>query len=204
MQTTLDRPTISTATVSEADAQCAASAYVVANIDPAFAVVHDAHYHRQFSDQACWRFFVCCTYGPLTTLYVEAQTGAVVSLTAEEIRVMHEQAAILAARKQGSLPVDAQGYVLGEYARRRANGYLSREVSLFYSATAGLFVPVARPLWQFSIEVRLPRLGVLGSMGTIDVDAQTGEVVPLTHKQIKRIRERADALVEFRTQTAAA
>jgi hypothetical protein len=128
----------------------------------------------------------------------------VINLTMDEIRVVREKAAIFAARKQGILPVNAQGYVLGEYARRRANGYLSREVSLFYSATDGIFVPLTQPIWQFSIEVRLPRLGVLGIMGAIDVDAQTGEVIPLTTKQIKRIRERADALVEFRTQATAA
>ena len=39
-----------------------------------------------------------------------------------------------------------------------------------------------------------------GILGTLDVDAQTGEPIPLTHKQIKRMRARADAIVEFQTQ----
>jgi hypothetical protein len=113
------------------------------------------------------------------------------------------------------LPLNEQGYVLAEYARRQADRYLGMQVSLFYSATDEVFIPLARPLWQFSVQVRLPGLGVIGSMGAIDVDAQTGEVIPLTQPQIKRIRERADAIrhcaaaptsaaVEFRTQTAAA
>jgi hypothetical protein len=102
------------------------------------------------------------------------------------------------------LPLNTQGYVVAEYARRQADRYLGMQVSLFYSATEGVFIPLARPLWQFLLQVRLPHRGVLGILGTLDVDAQTGEVLPLTHKQIKRIRERADALVEFRTQTAAA
>jgi hypothetical protein len=199
-----DVPMTSTSAVSQAEAQRTASAYVTAKLDPAFVVVLDTHYHQQPQQRTQWRFFVRCAHGPLTTVYVDAQTGAVLPLTGDEIRVVREKAAILTARQQGILPVDTQGYVLGEYARRRANGYLSMEVSLFYSATDGIFVPLARPVWQFSIEVRLPKLGALGIMGAIDVDAQSGEVIPLTHQQIKRIRERADALVEFRTQTTAA
>ena len=100
--------------------------------------------------------------------------------------------------------MNGHGYVLGEYARRQADSYLGTEVSLFYSATKGVFVPLTHPIWQFTLQVRLPRLGILGLMGAIDVDARTGEVLPLTHKQIKRIRERADALVEFQTQPTTA
>jgi hypothetical protein len=78
------------------------------------------------------------------------------------------------------------------------------DVSLFYSAMDGVLIPLARPIWQFSIQVRLPRLGVVGIMGTIDVDARTGEVIPLTNKQIKRIDERAHVIVQFRTQATTA
>lgn len=192
------------ATVSEADAHAAACAYAAAHVDAAFEVVDGAHYFSRPLGRAIWRFFLRGEHGPVGAIEVDAQTGAVIGLTDDEIRVIHEKAVILAARKQGVLPVDAQGYVLGEYARRRADSYLGAEVSLFYSATDGVFIPLARPIWQFAIQVRLPRLGVLGIMGTLDVDAQSGEVIPLTHKQVTRIRERADALVEFRTQTTAA
>ncbi|HMN26648.1 MAG TPA: hypothetical protein PKE45_00730 [Caldilineaceae bacterium] len=203
MQTVLDKPT-STSTVSRADAQLVASAYVADQVDPAFEVVDGARYYSKPLSREIWRFFVRCAQGPVGVIRVDAQTGAVNPLTTDEIRAMHEKAAIFVARQQGVLAVDTQGYVLAEYARRQADSYLGTEVSLFYSATDGIFVPLVRPIWQFSIQVRLPRLGVLGIMGTLDVDAQSGEVIPLTHKQIKRIRERADALVEFRTQTTAA
>jgi hypothetical protein len=208
MQAIVDIAPLDMVTVSEMETYRAARAYVAANIDPAFEVVLDSHYHQQHREQDLWRFFICCTHGPLTTLYVDAQTGVVIPLTADEIRVVREKAALLVARQQNRLPLNEQGYVIGEYARRRANGYLTMKVSLFYSAVDGIFGPPAGgppgAIWQFSIEVRLPRLGALGIMGTIDVDAQTGEVIPLTQKQIKRIRDRADALVELRTQTAAA
>jgi len=204
MQATLDRPTVRTATVSESDAQRAAQAYVTRAIDPAFVAVDGARYYSKPLGREIWRFFVRCEQGPLYPIQIDTQTGEVIALTSEEVRKVREKAAIFVARQQGVLPQDAQGYVLAEYARRQADSYLGMQVSLFYSATDGLFVPLARPLWQFTIQVRLPRLGVLGSLGMLDVDAQTGVVIVLTHQQIKRMRERADALVEFRTQTAAA
>jgi hypothetical protein len=204
MQATIDVTVPTSLTVSQVDAQRTAIDYVAAHINSAFEVVAGGRYYHKPLGQEIWQFIIRCEHGPLDAIHVNVQSGAIISLTNEQICAIREKAAVLAARKRGVLPVDAQGYVLGEYARRRANAYLSMEVSLFYSAVEGIFVPLAQPIWQFSIEVQLPRLGILGRMGTIDVDAQNGEAIPLTHKQIKRIRERADALVELRTQTAAA
>jgi len=203
MQALMDVP-ISPSTISQADAQCAASAYVATHIDPSFELVDGARFHSKPLGREIWQFIIRCKHAPLDVIDVDAQTGAVIPLAPEAIHAVREKAAIAEARKRGVLPVDTHGYVLAEYARRQADSYLGTEVSLFYSATEGTFMPLARPLWQFLIRVRLPRLGTLGILGTLDVDAQTGEVIPLTNKQIKRIRERADALVEFRTQAAAA
>lgn len=194
MQAILDIASPDTVVVSEVDAHRAASAYVARQVDPAFEVVDGAHYYSKPLGRMAWRFFVRCAEGPLYPIQVDSETGAVIPLTSDEIRVVREKAASLAAKKQGVLPLNEQGYVLAEYARRQADRYLGMQVSLFYSATDGVFIPLARPIWQFSIQVRLPGLGVIGSMGAIDVDAQAGEVIPLTQPQIKRIRERADAI----------
>jgi hypothetical protein len=200
----MEAPARSLSTISLADAQRAASDYIIKHLDPSFVAASGESYYSKTLGREVWQFVLRCEQGPLATIAVDAQTGEVVALTNDEIRAVRERAIIFIAKEQGVLPVDEQGYVLAEYARRQADSYLGAEVSLFYSTTNGVFVPLACPIWQFAIQVRLPRLGVLGIMGTLDVDAQTGEVIPLTHKQIKRIRERADALVEFRTQTATA
>ena len=199
MQTILDVIPNSPA-VQQIDAHQAAYAYLIAQIDLTFELVDSTKYYSKLLRCEVWRFFIYCEHGPIGTIRVNAQTGKVIQLTEDEIRAVCEKAAIFAAKQQGILPVNDHGYVLAAYARRQADGYLGTEVSLFYSATNGVFVPLARPIWQFTIQVRLPRLGVLGLMGTLDVDAQTGEVIPLTNKQIKRIRERADALVKFQAQ----
>ncbi len=135
MQITLDRPSTSLPTVNEVDAQRAASAYVAAHIDPAFAVVSGAHVQHPASDREVWQFIIRCEYGPMDTIEVDAQTCEALPLPNDQIRVIREKAAIYAARKRGIPPVDDQGYVLGEYARRQADSYLSMEISLFYSAT---------------------------------------------------------------------
>ena len=146
MQTTLERPITSPTAVSEADAQYAASAYVAAKIDPAFAVVSGAWVHHPAPGREVWQFVIRCEDGPLDAIEVDAQTAEVMPLSDDKIHVIREKAAIYAARKRGVVPVNAHGYVLGEYARRQADSYLSMEISLFYSATDGVFVPLARPL----------------------------------------------------------
>jgi len=203
MQTTLDRPT-SPPTISEADALRAASTYVAVNLDPTFEVVDGAQYYSKPLGRAIWQFIIRCAQGPLDAIAIDAHTGIVIPLTHDEIRVRRERAVIAAAQIQGLLPVDEHGYVVAEYARRKADGYLGMDVSLFCTATDGVLIPLGRPIWQFAIRFGLPRLGELGILGTLDVDAQTGEPIPLTHKQIKRMRARADAIVKFQTQTATA
>jgi hypothetical protein len=202
MQATIHVAPSLASTVSEADAHRAARDYVAAHIDPAFEVVGDAR-RRQPLGQGIWQFFIRCEHGPLAAINVDAQTGEVIPFSDDQMRMVHERAAIARARTYGELPVNAYGYVLAEYARRKANGYLSMDISLCCNATDGVFIPLARPIWQFAIRFGLPRLGELGILGTLDVDAQTGKPIPLTTDQIERMRERADAIVEFWTQATA-
>ncbi|MCL4863765.1 MAG: hypothetical protein KJZ93_30445 [Caldilineaceae bacterium] len=191
------------ATVSEADAHAAACVYVAAHVDAAFEVVDGAHYFSRPLGRAVWRFFLRGEHGPVGAIQVDAQTGEVIGLTDDEIRVIHEKAAILAARKQGVLPVDGQGYVLGEYARRQAAGYLGDHIGMFFNATDPLFVPGDPPRWQVTIVFKRYHLGPF-TLGVMDVDAHTGEPFPLSKAQLKRIGERVDDLVAFRTSPATA
>jgi hypothetical protein len=192
MQTILDVPTNSRATVSQADAQRAAGEYVTRHIDPSFTVVSGFLLMR---DRPQWRFILRSPYGPLGYLRVDAETGAVMALTADELRIVQERALIAEAESRDELPLADQGYVPAEYARRRANGYLTDQLSLHYSASEGAFVPLDRPVWRFAIRFRLPRLSSPSSMGTLDVDAQTGEPITLTPDQLQPIRDRTHALI---------
>jgi hypothetical protein len=202
MQTILDAPTTTASPVSQAEAQYIASQYVTAAVDPSFAAVSGVLVDRPSHGYEVWQFVIRSEHGPLDAMEVDAQTGKVIPLSGDKIRVIREKAAIYVARKRGVLPVDAHGYVLGEYARRRADGYLGDQIAMFFNAVDPMFVPGDPPRWQVTIVFKRYRRGPF-TLGIMDVDATTGEPIPLTKAQLKRIRERAHALVEFHTQTAA-
>lgn len=198
MQTILTLPTINLPSVNETDAQRVAGAYVVDAIDPAFAVVSGIrHYHKPLGREV-WQFIIRCAYGPLDAIYVDVQTGAVIPRTAAEIRRIQEKAALFAARQQGVLPLNEQGYVLAEYARRQASGYLATQLGLFYEGADPVFVPSDPPLWQITIVFQMYNVGPY-ILGLLDVNAKTGTPKSLTNTQIEYIQERARAIVRHQT-----
>ncbi len=203
MQMVLDRPIVTVPTMSEDDAHYVACRYVEREIDATFDVVSDTHSNRQMGERALWRFFVCCRDGPLHAIQVDAQRGEVIPFSQAQIRLLREKAAIFAARKAGVLPLDGHGYVLGEYARRRADRYLGDEIGMYFGAADPVFAAGEPPYWQVTIFFKRYELGPF-TLGVMDVDATTGEPISLTKTQLKRIRERAHALIEFHTQAAAA
>lgn len=203
MQTTLERPTTSPPAVSEVDAQRAASAYVAAHIDAAFAVVNGTRYYDKRLGQEVWQFIIRCAQGPLDAIYVDVQTSTVLPRTSEDVRVIQEKAAILAARKQSILPRNAQGYVLAEYARRQVRSYLDTHLSMFYDGVDPIFIPGEPPLWQVTIIFQMYDLGPF-TLGVLDVDATTGVPKPLTTHQIACIQERTRAIVRHQTPATTA
>lgn len=203
MVPTLDTPTANLRTISLTDALEIARHYVATLIDPTFVVISDRNSHPQANMRGVWRFWVRCAAGPLNVIDVDAPTGAVQPFTEHEIRVIREKAAVLAANKAGVLPLDQRGYVLGEYARRRANRYLGDHIAMYFGAADPVFVTGAPPCWQVTIVFKMYDIGPL-TVGTLAVDAKSGEPQALTTQQIQQIKERAHAFVELQTQTTTA
>lgn len=102
-----------------------------------------------------------------------------------------------------AIPTKAGTAITEIIARRIANGYLSRHVGIAFGAVSGVYIPLTTPVWQFAIEFRLPRLGQLGIMGTIDINVETGVPLPLSATEIRKIQERANAIVQFQAQATA-
>ena len=79
-------------------------------------------------------------------------------------------------------------------ARRNANGYLSMDVAMAIVADEPILVWGERPVWRMTTSLLLVDWGRVAQVGAVDVDAMTGEVVPLTTDQIKQMHDRANEL----------
>jgi hypothetical protein len=111
--------------------------------------------------------------------------------------------------ESGNLRVEAQ--FSGEItvpptlARRRVNGFLGKEVTMMALAGHPALVVGDRPIWRVPACLHLPGLGEVATLGSIEVDALTGQVVEPSSEQITLMRDRANAIAaHFATSTAPA
>lgn len=81
-----------------------------------------------------------------------------------------------------------------DQATRKANGYLVMEVGMFFGAKDPVFLPLTRPVWQVMVYFQMYDVGPL-NVGFLDVDAITGQVIPLPVDQIETMLDKADAFV---------
>jgi hypothetical protein len=79
-------------------------------------------------------------------------------------------------------------------AQRRVNKLLLDRVGLFYGEKPSLVVG-ERLVWRVPVMFSTPTTGSLGQVGTLDVDAQTGEML-YTPEQLADFKERAYGLAK--------
>ena len=84
--------------------------------------------------------------------------------------------------------------VTGVEAKRRAQGYLTVEVAMALRPGEPSLVGGNQPVWRMPVWLHLRGLGQVESLGSLDVDATTGEVVPLSPTEIQTTQDRADAI----------
>jgi hypothetical protein len=197
MQATLTASAMIASNVSEADARRAAREYIASQIDPTLFISERAAYRNV---NHTWLLLIRSQQHTLHALEVEAQTGKVVPLTAPQIRLVRERAAIAEARGHNVLPVDECGHVLAEYARQNARWYLDATFSMYFDAVNPVFFPTEPPLWQMTILFQMYDIGPL-VFGVLDVNAHTGQPLPLPDQTIHQIRERASAIIRYQTPT---
>lgn len=80
-------------------------------------------------------------------------------------------------------------------ARRNVNDYLTMYVSMTLHAVEPALLLGEQPLWRLALEMRLRKLGAVARLGVIDVDATTGDVIPLSEQQIRKIQDRANDII---------
>lgn len=100
--------------------------------------------------------------------------------------------------KEGLLRVEAQFSgeitVSPTLARRRAAGFLSGHVKMMVLAGEPVLVLGKQPVWRVPACLHLPGLGEVSTVGAIDVDAMTGQVIPPSLDEITAMQHRANDL----------
>ncbi|MEZ4733734.1 MAG: hypothetical protein R3E79_42090 [Caldilineaceae bacterium] len=83
-----------------------------------------------------------------------------------------------------------------DVARRKVNRYLVTYVSMTTHATEPTLVFKGdRFVWRLSIAMRLPEVGHVATLGSVDVDAVTQEIIPLSATQIRTIQDHANDII---------
>ncbi|MDM8519189.1 hypothetical protein QUF64_04020 [Anaerolineales bacterium HSG6] len=87
-------------------------------------------------------------------------------------------------------------------ARRKANGFFAGYITMMVIAGQPKLVLGKTPVWRVSANLSLPNLGVVATLGTVDVSAKTGKLYPLSEEQIQRMQELAHVIATHFTSTS--
>ena len=183
-----------TTTSAEIDAQFLANQYLMNVLGPGYSVASG------FLGNGHWYFRIVYQCSNLQQslgvgkLLVDAEAGTVIPLTATQIEDARDQAIEYRGEVSG---------ILRPTARRRMQGYLTNYVSLCAVPDRPVYLDGNPPLWRATIFLQLQGYGRVCELGTLDVNACTGEVITLSQKQLKTIRNRAQDAAE-RTSLATA
>lgn len=177
--------------------------YITARLGPEYAISHSALRDGQ------WLFTIQCRRSDMRRqpmvgiITADATTGQLQEIPEEKLRDMREAGAVQAAQERRELARDAAGYVLRSHARIKATVWISDRVDLKVGASGGVFTALPQPRWRFAIDFHLADLH-LEQLDLIEVDAQTGQVIPLSEEQLQRIREGVCAAKRLQDMAAAA
>lgn len=79
-------------------------------------------------------------------------------------------------------------------ASRKAGHYLARYITMMAMPGIPTLIQDTTPQWQFPIIFKIPRLGEIGMIGHISVNAHTGEIVQPAQKAVEKMQHLAHAL----------
>lgn len=72
--------------------------------------------------------------------------------------------------------ISATVNISAEEARRKVNNFAHRDLSYLMRAEFPSLVAAGRVYWRVPIVLTLPSYGAIGTVGTIDVDVESGEL----------------------------
>jgi len=206
MSIVLDAPDLASATIDQTSAQQIAQAYLGAT----FGLQSSTN--SGVRTRSTWRFLIQYQVADLKRplvvgrLDVNAQTGEVTPLTPAEVGALQERITILRADLRGIQSVDQNGYIASSLAKRNVKGYLGHYVSIFARPTGEpQWIAGEPPYWRVTVILPQPDCSAPCPLGSINVNAHTGEVIPLTNLQLIAMQRRTqDASPRFPCTATAA
>jgi hypothetical protein len=182
-----------------------AAQYIVATFGATYGI------HSVYPTGETWWVRIHCLHpnldGPVVvgSVRADALTGHVVPLTASEINDIQERATILAAHRQQELARDNRGNILPSQAKLKATGYVAEHIAHFATAQGQpQWVEGSPSVWRVATALWLRGQGSVCDLGSVDVNALTGEVLPLSKEEITTRQKRARHAVEAVARSAAA
>lgn len=100
----------------------------------------------------------------------------------------------LEADGSGRVEVSASWVISPQYAKRKVNGQVAARIGLLISREPSLVI-AEKVVWRVPVVLAYKDLGDVGLAGTVDVDANTGEVL-FTDELIQEMTDRASILAE--------
>ncbi len=98
-------------------------------------------------------------------------------------------------RLELSVKISAEIKISAEDARRKVNGFLLNNLSYLTVAERQPELVVGEKVfWRIAVNHTLPGFGVIGKIGVIDVDVETGEIQPVAPEQLEEMKRRAKTL----------
>lgn len=91
------------------------------------------------------------------------------------------------------IKVRAQTQISATAAQRKVSRLVLDRVSNLLCGNPPSLVVAERLCWRVPVWLGFPKLGLIGKVGEIDVDVETGEMI-FDETSLEEMRERADAL----------
>jgi len=111
----------------------------------------------------------------------------------------------LSKPRSGKLDVDVRLSCEVNYtavaAKRRVSGYVASNVSVLMGGEDPTLVLADRIVWRVPVVLTMPGHGVLGRVGEIDVDVETGEIL-VTEDILTGIKDHAKRLAASTTSAS--
>jgi hypothetical protein len=189
----------------EAAIQEATAVYIAATFGSAFSI-HSADLIGEK-----WWIRIRCQHPELDeplvvgSFWVDALTGQITPLTLAEIKDIQERASILIAHRQQGEARDANGFILPSQAKVKATGYVAEHIAFFARAEGQpQWLEGVPPLWRVAIAMWLRGQGNVCDLGFVDVNAISGDILPLSEDELATRQKRARHAAEAVARSAAA